>query len=185
MGIESSVTYISDLNYSVGPLGSDPKNLGDNHIRNIKLALGNTFPNVIGAVSASHIELSYAAGVSSSIQVQLNSKAPTASPTFTGTVTATGAVVDVTTQVSSDSSTKAASTAFVQAVAFNAALPAQAGNSGKVVTTDGANASWAAAADLALPAQTGNAGKALITNGTSASWSTVDLGLLLQAQGII
>ena len=47
------------------------------------------------------------------------------------------------TQSSDDSTTKIATTAFVQAVAFNTALPAQAGNTGKFVTTDGLNASWA------------------------------------------
>lgn len=43
-----------------------------------------------GAVSASGVtstELGYVSGVSSPIQTQINSKAPTASPTFTGTVT--------------------------------------------------------------------------------------------------
>jgi hypothetical protein len=38
----------------------------------------------------------------------------------------------------------AASTAFVAATAFSAALPSQTGNAGKFVTTDGTNASWAA-----------------------------------------
>lgn len=68
----------------------------------------------------------------------------TSSATFTGgAVSMSGATsVTVPTLVSSDSSTNAASTAFVQAVAFITALPAQAGNSGKFVTTDGSNASW-------------------------------------------
>jgi hypothetical protein len=42
MGLES-VTYVADL-VSSNPLGSDPKGQGDDHIRNIKKALGNTFP---------------------------------------------------------------------------------------------------------------------------------------------
>lgn len=49
--------------------------------------------DVTGLISASSItntELGYLSGVSSSIQTQLNSKAPSASPTFTGTVTITG-----------------------------------------------------------------------------------------------
>ena len=40
------------------------------------------------------------------------------------------------------STTQIATTAFVTSTAFNAALPAQAGNAGKAVVTDGANASW-------------------------------------------
>ena len=78
-----------------------------------------------------------------------------ASPTFTGTVTvssltATGTVtmsgattVTVPTASAGDNTTKAASTAFVNTVAMAAALPAQATNAGKVVTTDGSSASWA------------------------------------------
>lgn len=50
---------------------------------------------------------------------------------------------NVPTQLPSDSSTKVASTAFVQSVAMTAALPNQAGNAGKIVTTDGVTASWA------------------------------------------
>lgn len=41
-----------------------------------------------------------------------------------------------------DNTTKVATTEFVQNVAFNTALPEQAGNAGKVVTTDGSQASW-------------------------------------------
>jgi hypothetical protein len=41
------------------------------------------------------------------------------------------------------SSTQLATTAFVAAAAFSAALPGQAGNSGKFITTNGTTASWA------------------------------------------
>lgn len=46
------------------------------------------------------------------------------------------------TQVVTDDSTKVATTAFVQDVAMTAALPSQAGNSGKLVQTDGTTATW-------------------------------------------
>jgi hypothetical protein len=42
-----------------------------------------------------------------------------------------------------DSSTKIATTAFVAGTAFSSSLPAQAGNSGKFLTTDGTSASFA------------------------------------------
>jgi len=61
---------------------------------------------------------------------------------YTGTVDTTGATVLVTTQAAGDSSTKAASTAFATQLAFQAALPSQTGNSGKVTTTNGSAASW-------------------------------------------
>lgn len=51
------------------------------------------------------------------------------------------------------------------------ALPAQSGNSGKFLTTNGTTASWANVD--ALPSQSGNSGKYLTTNGTTASWTTI------------
>jgi hypothetical protein len=49
------------------------------------------------------------------------------------------------------------------------AFPTQTSNSGKFLTTDGTNVSWADA----LPSQSTHAGKYLTTNGTTASWGTV------------
>ena len=51
------------------------------------------------------------------------------------------------------------------------ALPSQTGQSGKYLTTDGTDASWANVD--ALPSQTGQSGKYLTTDGSSASWATV------------
>jgi hypothetical protein len=50
-------------------------------------------------------------------------------------------------------------------------LPSMSGNTGKFLTTDGTNSSWAAVD--ALPSQTGNSGKYLTTNGTAASWDAL------------
>jgi hypothetical protein len=44
--------------------------------------------NIMNGITASTVELNYTNGVTSAIQTQLNTKAPLASPTFTGTVTA-------------------------------------------------------------------------------------------------
>ena len=99
MTIES-VTYISDLNATY-PAGGDAKSEGDDHIRNIKSAVKATFPNVSGAVLPTHTELNYVDGVTSAIQTQLDAKAPSASPTFTGTV-----VLPSTTSVGNVSSTE-------------------------------------------------------------------------------
>lgn len=61
MGLES-VTYISDL-VATNPVGAtDPKSQGDDHLRNIKLALLNTFPNITGEVVATHAQISALAG---------------------------------------------------------------------------------------------------------------------------
>jgi hypothetical protein len=60
----------------------------------------------------------------------------------------------------------AASTAFVIAEAFSAALPSQTGNAGKFIQTDGTTATW----EEVLPDQTGNEGKILVTDGSTVSW---------------
>lgn len=53
--------------------------------------------------------------------------------------------------------------------AFNALAPSQTTNTGKYLTTDGTNTSWATV--NTLPSQTGNNGKYLKTDGTNASWN--------------
>lgn len=87
-------------------------------------------------------------------------KANLASPALTGTPTAPTATAGTST-------TQIATTEFVTATAFASALPAQTGNAGKFVTTDGTNASWAEG----LPSQATHANKVLTTNGTSSSWT--------------
>lgn len=52
-------------------------------------------------------------------------------------------------------------------------LPSLTNNSGKYLTTDGTDLSWATVD--ALPSQTNNSGKFLTTNGTTASWANVEL----------
>jgi hypothetical protein len=54
----------------------------------------------------------------------------------------------------------------------NTIIPAQTGNSGRYLTTDGTVISWGTV--NALPSQTSNAGKYLTTDGTAASWATVN-----------
>jgi len=51
-------------------------------------------------------------------------------------------------------------------------LPSQSGQSGKFLTTDGTDASWATVD--ALPSQTSQSGKFLTTDGSSASWAAIN-----------
>ncbi len=62
MALESA-TYISDL-VSTNPTGSDGKAAGDDHIRLVKSTVKASFPNVAGAVTSTHTELSGLAGLS-------------------------------------------------------------------------------------------------------------------------
>ncbi len=89
MTVESA-TYVNQLNTS-HPMGSEDPKEGDNHIILIKTTLTNSFPNVGGAVSATHGDLSALAGAAT-----------------------TGASPKVTTPTAGDNTSSAASTAFVQ-----------------------------------------------------------------------
>jgi sugar lactone lactonase YvrE len=59
-----SVTYIDDLDDTY-PTGGDPKSEGDNHIRNIKTGITASFPNITGAMTATHTELNTLDGITS------------------------------------------------------------------------------------------------------------------------
>ena len=54
----------------------------------------------------------------------------------------------------------------------NGVLPSQAGQSGKYLTTDGTSPSWSTVDSL--PSQTGQSGKYLTTDGTDASWNSIN-----------
>lgn len=81
-------------------------------------------------------EASIRSAADTTLQSNINAKANIDSPTFTGTPAAPTAAAGTST-------TQIATTAFVMAQAFSAALPAQTGNAGKFVTTNGTAASWA------------------------------------------
>jgi hypothetical protein len=86
---------------------------------------------------------------------------------WTGTHNFTGGTITVPTLAYGTTGSYAVSMDTLNAAVFAAAnLPAQTGNSGKVLTTNGTTPSWA----LAYPVQTGNAGKFLTTDGTNPSW---------------
>lgn len=142
MTVESA-SYISQLDATL-PTATDPKSEGDNQLRLLKTVLKTQFPNFgTAAMTASHTELNYMVGVTSAVQTQLNARALKAGDTYTGTHSFAGATsVTVPTATVGDNSTKAASTAFVAATAFSSALPAQTGNSGKILNTDGTTAAW-------------------------------------------
>ena len=143
MGLETG-SFPSDL-VATNPLGSDGKDKGDDHIRLLKTVLKTTLPNVSGAVTTTHTELNYVDGVTSAIQAQIDtltsSKGAIAGQTWTGTHTFPATAYGVTASVG-DSSTKLATTAFVAATGLSSALPGQTSNGGRVITTDGTNASW-------------------------------------------
>lgn len=140
MTVENA-TYIHQLDRTL-PTNVDLISEGDDHIRLTKKTVQNTFPNVTGAVSATHIEISYLSGVTSGIQAQINTKAAKGGDTYTGAHNFSAATLTIAEPPPGDSSQLPATTAFVTATAFASALPLQTGNAGKVLSTDGSNAGW-------------------------------------------
>lgn len=55
MSLESTVNYLIDLN-PAWPTGAESKADGDNHLRNIKLALANSFPGAEGALIVTGVD---------------------------------------------------------------------------------------------------------------------------------
>lgn len=92
--------------------------------------------NILAGAVISVAELNCLQGVTSNLQTQLNTKAPLNSPALTGIPTAPTAPTGT-------NSNQIATMAALQAQAFAATLPNQAGNAGKYVSTDGINAYWA------------------------------------------
>lgn len=94
-----------------------------------------------------------------------------ADPGLTGIPTAPTAVIGTNTS-------QIATTAFVTATAFSAALPGQAGNAGKFVTTDGTSASFSF-----VPLTTGVSGVLPIVNGGTNGTATPTSGAVVHGTG--
>lgn len=85
-----TATYPAGLNTAI-PTTSDLESEGPANFQQIKVVLKNGFPNVSGPVTPTHTVLNYMLGVTSSVQTQLDAKAPIASPIFTGDIKSSGA----------------------------------------------------------------------------------------------
>ena len=101
-----------------------------------------TLPAATSIGSITQAELGYVDGVTAPIQAQLDSKADITGESYTGTHDFTGGALKAPTMTAGTATTDVATTAFVASAALAAALPGQTGNAGKVISTDGTNASW-------------------------------------------
>lgn len=111
-----SATYISQLD-ATQPVVNAPAGEGDDHLRLLKLVLQAQFPNLgPNAVTVLAVELNRLAGLTDNIMTLFGLKANLASPTFTGTPAAP-------TPSLADSSTRIATTAYVNGVAMSGIPP--------------------------------------------------------------
>jgi hypothetical protein len=90
-------------------------------------------------------------------------------------ITSLGTITSGTWQATNIAIAYGGTGASTASAAINNLLPSQIGNSGKYLTSNGTNVSWATVD--ALPSQTGNSGKYLTTDGTTASWATLSTTL--------
>lgn len=145
-GTTAIAASAAEVNYSVGVTSAIQAQLNAKAPAASPTFTGTaTLPATTSIGTVSDAEIARLTGVTSPIQAQINAKGAIAGQTWTGAHDFTGATPMVPTAAGGDSSSKAASTAFVAAAAFTASLPNQSGNAGKFVTTDGTTASWAAA----------------------------------------
>ena len=100
--------------------------------------------NILDGVTATTAELNYVDGVTSNVQTQLNTKAPLASPTFTGTVTAAGLEVEAAAPVFEINSTTTSNTATMQFTSSGTvdSKITHVGNTGVMTIDSGRNSSW-------------------------------------------
>lgn len=134
----------AELNYSVGVTSAiQPQINGKANLAGPTFTGTVTLPATTAIGTVTNAEIARLAGVTSSIQTQINGKGEIAGQVWSGAHDFTGATPTVPTATPGDSSSKAASTAFVVGTAFSAALPGQAGSAGRYLTTDGTSASWA------------------------------------------
>ena len=101
-----------------------------------------TLPAATSIGSITQAELGYVDGVTAPIQGQLDSKADITGESYTGTHDFTGGALKAPTMTAGTATADVATTAFVASAALATALPGQTGNAGKVISTDGTNASW-------------------------------------------
>ncbi len=102
----------------------------------------HSFPNTTTVGPLTPAIQGYLSTATSDVQAQINSKASKAGDTYTGAHNYTGATITVPTLAAGSSGNSAASVDYANALAFTSALPAQAGNAGKFVKTNGTTANW-------------------------------------------
>ena len=134
----------TELNRVVGVTAPIQAQLGDRGLINGQTWAGtHVFPNTTTVGPLTPTIQGYLATVTSDVQAQINGKGAIAGQVWgSGTHDFRAGPLLAPTRVTGDATENVATTAFVAATALSSALPGQAGNAGKYVTTDGTSASW-------------------------------------------
>ena len=169
MALES-VTHVGDL-VATNPTATDPKQQGDDHLRNLKTALKNSFAGFAGAIVVTGTDGGAVNAYTLTPTTALTAYGARMIALFSPSVTNTGAVTlnisglgaksvksvagadlvsgelaggSVYSAVYNGSEFRLLSVTkqAVEQLAFSAALPAQSGNGGKYLKTNGSVASW-------------------------------------------
>jgi len=141
--------------------------------------------NILDGVTATTTELNYVDGVTSAIQTQLDAKAPTASPTFTGSATGVNLTLSGNLTVNGTTTTVASTNTVISdnLIELNNGASSNANDSGIVIergsTGDNAFMGWDESADsfiLGTTTATGSSTGDLTISAAPLSISSLTLG---------
>lgn len=182
MGLEAA-TNVGDL-VTTNPATSDDISAGDDHIRLTKTALRQSFAGFAGAVIVTGTDggsantytltpttalLAYgtkmvavfapAATNTSASTLNISGLGTKSVKSSTGSALTSGDLVSGSVYAAIYNGTEfrlvSPTQNYIEQLSFSSELPAQAGNSGKFLTTDGTNASWASVGSVSRRAITG------------------------------
>jgi len=194
MALESA-TYINDLN-AANPASTDGLAQADDHFRLIKGAVKATFPNVAGAVTASHTALDAAAtfaGAITASAAEINVLSGISAGLTPAELSVLDGVTATTSQLNSSSLIGTlpvmgtiAEGSVVVGNSSSAASAVAIGSAGTVLKSDGTTISWGDGTPALARGQilyghadgttqvlsAGTSGQVLSSDGTDVSWTT-------------
>lgn len=175
MGLETAIT-IADLNAN-NPSSADPKSQGDDHLRNIKAALLNTFAGFLGAILVTGTDGGAANAYTLTPATPLPDYGTRMFAVFSPTANNTGAC----TLAISGLPAKPLKTMVGGALSLGDLIVGQlyeaiyTGTEWRLTTLTKNFIDQLTFAASGLPAVAGNAGKFLTNDGTSGGWGSIDL----------
>ncbi len=170
MALEGA-TYVNGL-VATNPTGSDPISQGDDHLKLIKDVLKKTFPGSDQGVNTIHASATAPSSIvadGSEVGTRGMIWYDTSNNLLKVNTSSSGTAAWTALPISTSVAHKIMGSATIGWV-----LPTTDGAANQLLKTDGSgNLDWVGAASVGLPSQSGNSGKFLTTDGADASWGTV------------